>query len=52
YGRPSNPLERYYVYMINSEGRDIGDHEEPETYREAMLGSESYKWIELMSVEI
>ncbi|GKE27533.1 hypothetical protein Tco_1442917, partial [Tanacetum coccineum] len=52
YGRPSNPLERYYVYMINSEGRDIGDHEELETYLEAMLGSESYKWIEVMSAEM
>ncbi|GJY64483.1 hypothetical protein Tco_0465943 [Tanacetum coccineum] len=30
-GRASHPLMRYYGYLIDSDVRDLGDHEEPKT---------------------
>ncbi|GJR88612.1 retrotransposon protein, putative, ty1-copia subclass [Tanacetum coccineum] len=38
--RPSQP-ERYYGFLIDSKAHDLGDHEEPETYHEAITGSKS-----------
>ncbi|GJZ65277.1 hypothetical protein Tco_0621973 [Tanacetum coccineum] len=35
-----------------SEGHDLGDHKEPETYRQAMTGIKSSKWLEAMNAEM
>nr|GEU48978.1 hypothetical protein [Tanacetum cinerariifolium] len=41
----------YYGYLIDSKARDLEDHEDPETYRKAMLGSRSNQWIKAMNAE-
>ncbi|GJX59686.1 hypothetical protein Tco_0291076 [Tanacetum coccineum] len=43
--RPAHLLERYYGFQIDSEGHDLGDHYEPNTYHQAMVESGSKKWL-------
>nr|GEW82807.1 hypothetical protein [Tanacetum cinerariifolium] len=50
--KASHPPDRYYGFLIDLEGRDLGDHDEPDTYRQAMTCSESRKWLEPMNAEI
>nr|GEU49410.1 hypothetical protein [Tanacetum cinerariifolium] len=51
-GRTSHSLVRYYGYLIDLDVYDLGDHEEPETYREVMVGPKSDKSIEAMNAEL
>ncbi|GKB51286.1 hypothetical protein Tco_0902039 [Tanacetum coccineum] len=41
--RLSHPPKRYYGFLIDSEGRNLGDHNEPSTYFKAINGSKSKK---------
>nr|GEX86713.1 hypothetical protein [Tanacetum cinerariifolium] len=50
--RPSHPPERYYGFFTDSENRKLRDHDEPDTYHQAMAGSKSRKWIEAMNAEM
>ncbi|GJW57928.1 hypothetical protein Tco_0104659 [Tanacetum coccineum] len=47
--RLSYPPERYYGFLIDSEGRNLGDHNEPDTYFKSINGSKSKKWLEAMN---
>ncbi|GJU52860.1 retrotransposon protein, putative, ty1-copia subclass [Tanacetum coccineum] len=35
-GTQSNPPDTYYGFMIDSEGRNLGDHDEPDTYNQVI----------------
>ncbi|GJR84753.1 retrovirus-related pol polyprotein from transposon TNT 1-94 [Tanacetum coccineum] len=50
--RPSNPPDRYYSFLIDLEGLDLRDHDEHDTYNQAINGSKSKKWIKAMNVEM
>nr|GEV63626.1 hypothetical protein [Tanacetum cinerariifolium] len=41
-----------YNVSLNLEGRDLRDHDEPDTYHQAMTCSESRKWLEAMNAEM
>ncbi|GJW56314.1 hypothetical protein Tco_0103045 [Tanacetum coccineum] len=50
--RPSNPLDKYYGFLIDLEGRDLGDHDELDTYNQVIHGHESKKCLEEMNAEM